>query len=62
MGPTIVFVPGSWATRSAWGNVLDALENRFRTLTTSLPGYGGTRAKAGRRRMLTIGPQKPSKR
>jgi pimeloyl-ACP methyl ester carboxylesterase len=42
-GPTIVFVPGSCATRSAWGNVLDALENRFRTVTTSLPGYGGTR-------------------
>lgn len=42
-GPTIVFVPGSWATRSAWSNVLEALENRFRTVTTSLPGYGGTR-------------------
>ena len=42
-GPTIVFVPGSWATRSAWGNILEALDNRFRTVTTSLPGYGGTR-------------------
>lgn len=42
-GPTIVFVPGSWATRSAWGGVLEALGHRFRTVTTSLPGYGGTR-------------------
>jgi pimeloyl-ACP methyl ester carboxylesterase len=42
-GPTIVFVPGSWATRSAWGGIVKALDNRFRTVTTSLPGYGGTR-------------------
>jgi pimeloyl-ACP methyl ester carboxylesterase len=42
-GPTIVFVPGSWATRSAWRGVIEALGNRFRTVTTSLPGYGGTR-------------------
>lgn len=42
-GPTIVFVPGSWATQSAWRDVLAALNGRFRTVTTSLPGYGGTR-------------------
>ena len=42
-GPTIVFVPGSWATRSAWSGIVEALDNRFRTVTTSLPGYGGTR-------------------
>jgi pimeloyl-ACP methyl ester carboxylesterase len=42
-GPTIVFVPGSWATMSAWRGVIAALEGRFRTVTTSLPGYGGTR-------------------
>ena len=42
-GPTIVFVPGSWATGSAWRNIIAALEGRFRTVTTSLPGYGGTR-------------------
>ena len=42
-GPTIVFVPGSWATMSAWRGVIEALEGRFRTVTTSLPGYGGTR-------------------
>jgi pimeloyl-ACP methyl ester carboxylesterase len=42
-GPTIVFVPGSWATMSAWRGVIAALGGRFRTVTTSLPGYGGTR-------------------
>lgn len=42
-GPTIVFVPGSWATMSAWRGVIEALGGRFRTVTTSLPGYGGTR-------------------
>src|SRR5258708_36117405 len=42
-GPTIVFVPGSWATGSAWRGVIAALDGRFRTVTTSLPGYGGTR-------------------
>lgn len=42
-GPTVVFVPGSWATGSAWNSVLDRLGNRFRTVKTSLPGYGGTR-------------------
>ncbi|QDW39062.1 alpha/beta hydrolase [Bradyrhizobium sp. KBS0727] len=42
-GPTIVFVPGSWASMSAWRGVIAALNGRFRTVTTSLPGYGGTR-------------------
>ncbi len=42
-GPTIVFVPGSWATKSAWRGVTAALDDRFRTVTTSLLGYGGTR-------------------
>ena len=42
-GPTIVFVPGSWATQSVWRGVIEALDNRFRTVTTSFPGYGGTR-------------------
>jgi pimeloyl-ACP methyl ester carboxylesterase len=42
-GPTIVFVPGSWATGAAWSHVIEALDHRFRTVTTSLPGYGGTR-------------------
>jgi pimeloyl-ACP methyl ester carboxylesterase len=42
-GPTIMFVPGSWATGSAWRAVIAALGDRFRRVTTSLPGYGGTR-------------------
>ena len=42
-GPTIVFVPGSWATGSAWRSVIAGLSGRFRTVTTSLSGYGGTR-------------------
>ncbi|MEP6837295.1 MAG: alpha/beta hydrolase [Bradyrhizobium sp.] len=42
-GPTIVFVPGSWATSTTWGEIVGTMDNRFRTVTTSLPGYGGTR-------------------
>ena len=42
-GPTIVFVPGSWATGSVWRGVIEVLGGRFRTVTTSLPGYGSTR-------------------
>jgi pimeloyl-ACP methyl ester carboxylesterase len=42
-GPTIVFVPGSWATGSVWRPVIEPLAGRFRTITTSLPGYGNTR-------------------
>lgn len=42
-GPTIVLVPGSWASVAAWHGVVAALGGRFRTVTTSLPGYGGTR-------------------
>jgi len=41
-GPTILFVPGSWSTRSAWRGVITPLEDRFRIVTTSLLGYGGT--------------------
>jgi pimeloyl-ACP methyl ester carboxylesterase len=42
-GPTIVFVPGSWTTGAAWRGVIGVLRNSFRTVTTSLPGYGDTR-------------------
>ena len=41
-GPTILFVPGSWGTRSAWRGVITALNGQFRIITTSLLGYGGT--------------------
>jgi pimeloyl-ACP methyl ester carboxylesterase len=42
-GPTIVFVSGPWAKHGVWSSIVEALDNRFRTVTTSLPGYGGTR-------------------
>jgi pimeloyl-ACP methyl ester carboxylesterase len=41
-GPTLLLVPGSWGTRSAWRGVVAALDGRFRCVTTSLLGYGGT--------------------
>lgn len=41
-GPTIVFVPGSCSTGAAWRPVIAALNGRFRCVTTSLLGYGGT--------------------
>jgi pimeloyl-ACP methyl ester carboxylesterase len=41
-GPTIVFVPGSCSTGAAWRPVVAALNGRFRCVTTSLLGYGGT--------------------
>jgi pimeloyl-ACP methyl ester carboxylesterase len=42
-GPAIVFVPGSWGTRSAWRDVIEGLRGRFRIITTNLLGYGGTK-------------------
>ena len=41
-GPSIVFVPGSCSTGAAWRPVISALNGRFRCVTTSLLGYGGT--------------------
>lgn len=41
-GPTIVFVPGSCSTGAAWKSVITALGDKYRTVTTSLPGYGGS--------------------
>lgn len=41
-GPTMVLVPGSCSTGAAWRPVVAAWGNRFRCVTTSLPGYGGT--------------------
>ena len=41
-GPTVVFVPGSCSTGAAWRPIIAALSARFRCVTTSLPGYGGT--------------------
>ena len=41
-GPTIVLVPGSCSTGAAWRPVIAASNGRFRYVTTSLLGYGGT--------------------
>jgi len=41
-GPTIVLVPGSCSTGAAWRPVVAAWDGRFRCVTTSLLGYGGT--------------------
>lgn len=41
-GPTIVLVPGSCSTGAAWRPVVGELGGRFRCVTTSLLGYGGT--------------------
>lgn len=41
-GATVVFVPGSCSTGAAWRPIIAYCENRFRCVTTSLSGYGGT--------------------
>src|SRR5436305_9529716 len=41
-GPAVVLVPGSCSTGAAWRPVVSAWQNRFRCITTSLPGYGQT--------------------
>ena len=41
-GATVVLVPGSCSTGAAWRPVIAAWQNRFRCVTTALPGYGQT--------------------
>lgn len=41
-GPTVVLVPGSCSTGAAWRPVTASWDGRFRCVTTSLLGYGGT--------------------
>jgi pimeloyl-ACP methyl ester carboxylesterase len=41
-GPTIVLVPGSCSTGAAWRPIIGRWDSRFRCVTTSLLGYGGT--------------------
>lgn len=41
-GQAIVFVPGSFSTGSSWRNISTPLSERYRTITTSLSGYGKT--------------------
>ncbi len=41
-GPAVVLVPGSCSTGAAWRPVVSQWQGRFRCVTTSLLGYGGT--------------------
>lgn len=41
-GPCVVLVPGSFGTTAGWRPIVDILKDRFRIVSTSLPGYGGT--------------------
>jgi pimeloyl-ACP methyl ester carboxylesterase len=41
-GSAIVLVPGSCSTGAAWRPIISDLSSRFRCITTSLLGYGGT--------------------
>jgi pimeloyl-ACP methyl ester carboxylesterase len=43
VGPTLLFLPGSYSVQSAWKGVTKALNGRYRVITTSLPGYGGSK-------------------
>ena len=41
-GPAVVLLPGSCSTGAAWRPIIAAWGNQFRSVTTSLLGYGGT--------------------
>lgn len=41
-GTPVVFVPGSFSTGASWRNISTPLSERYRTVTTSLSGYGKT--------------------
>lgn len=41
-GPTVLFLPGSFSTGAGWKAVLGHLGVGYRTITTSLLGYGST--------------------
>lgn len=41
-GPALLFLPGSYSSHSAWRGMQTALKGSYRTITTSLPGYGAT--------------------
>jgi len=41
-GQTIVFVPGSFSTGASWRAISNPLSERYRTISTSLSGYGKT--------------------
>lgn len=41
-GVSLVFVPGSFSTGTSWRNISTPLSEHYRTITTSLSGYGKT--------------------
>lgn len=41
-GPAVLFLPGSYSTAAAWRPIQKLLGAGWRTVTTSLCGYGGT--------------------
>lgn len=41
-GPALLFLPGSFGTGAGWKSVIAHLGDGFRTVTTSLLGYGAT--------------------
>ena len=41
-GPALLFLPGSFGTGAGWKAVLGYLGDGYRTVTTSLLGYGAT--------------------
>lgn len=48
-GVPLVFVPGSFSTGSSWRNISTPLSERYRTITTSLSGYGKTQERRRQR-------------
>lgn len=46
-GQAIVFVPGSFSAGSSWRSISTPLSQGYRTITTSLSGYGKTEERRG---------------
>ncbi len=46
-GPALLFLPGSYSNHAAWRGIQKALKGSYRTVTTSLPGYGGSKEMRG---------------
>lgn len=42
VGPTVLFVPGSFSTPAAWHPIRKRLPSKYRFVATSLCGYGAT--------------------
>jgi pimeloyl-ACP methyl ester carboxylesterase len=42
-GPILLFLPGSYSHFSAWKGIQKALKGSYRMISTSLPGYGGSK-------------------